>query len=113
MQSVEYKVKGRNRSMIKGRNRGRLEIFYSIIDVARSDIGKTRIMYGAVLSYEQITIYLKELMDLGLLQTMESDGNTVYRATEKGRAFLEHYDRLAMLVVGSDKESHDYYSKKD
>lgn len=113
MQSTEYKpMKNRNRGMIKGRNRSRLEIFYSIIDVARSDIGKTRIMYGAVLSYEQMTDYLAELTDLGFIQPIESEGSMMYRATEKGRAFMEQYDRLAMLVANvSDRETYGRYDK--
>lgn len=113
MQSTEYRsMKNRNRGMIKGRNRSRLEIFYSIIDVARSDIGKTRIMYGAVLSYEQMTDYLAELTDLGFIQPVESEGSVMYRATEKGRAFMEQYDRLAILVAsGSNGETHSRYDK--
>lgn len=113
MQSAEYKqTRNRNRGMIKGRNRSRFEIFYSIIDVARSDIGKTRIMYGAVLSYEQMTEYLAELTELGFIQPIESEGSVMYRATEKGRAFMEQYDRLAMLVAnGSDRETYGRYDK--
>lgn len=93
----------------KGKNRGRLEIMYSIIEAARSDMGRTRIMYKANLSYEQLVYYLGELMDIGLIQAFESEGSTRYRATEKGREFILQFDRLAELVVADSKR--EVYSR--
>jgi predicted transcriptional regulator len=95
----------------KNRNRGRLEIMYSIIDIARSEVGKTRIMYGAVLSYEQLSRYLPELTVLGLIEEVSSNRNTMFRATEKGRAFLQQYDRLAEIANGSENETYNLYQK--
>ena len=96
----------------KNRNRGRLEIMYSIIDIARSDVGKTRIMYGAVLSYEQLSRYLPELTTIGLIEEVGTNRSTMYRATEKGRAFLQQYDRLAELAAGdAERETHNLYQK--
>lgn len=94
---------------VKNRNRGRLEIMYSIIDITRSEVGKTRIMYGAVLSYEQLSRYLPELHALGLIEEASSSRNTTYRATEKGRAFLQQYDRLAEIASGSESETYNLY----
>jgi predicted transcriptional regulator len=95
----------------KNRNRGRLEIMYSIIDIAKSEVGKTRIMYGAVLSYDQLSRYLPELTVLGLIEEVSSKRNTMFRATEKGRAFLQQYDRLAEIASGSENETYNLYQQ--
>lgn len=51
-------------------------------------------MYKANLSYEQVHLYLGELIGKRLIEQDVSPDGVVYRTTEKGREFLLHYTRL-------------------
>jgi predicted transcriptional regulator len=75
-------------------NRGKIQIMGDVLVLATSGIKKTHIMYKANLSYEQVHLYLSELMKKRLVtQDVSSDG-VIYRTTEKGREFLVHYTHL-------------------
>ena len=74
--------------------RSRTEIMCDILQSARSDgngAGKTKIMYNAFLSYNQLKEYLTILIDNGLLQY--DIGNQRFRITEKGLSFLNYATR--------------------
>jgi predicted transcriptional regulator len=81
------------------RYRSRTEIIQDILNIATSDgngAGKTKIMYGAFLSYNQIKEYLTILTDNGLL---EHDPYTQrFRITEKGLTFLKLCDQIGDLT---------------
>jgi predicted transcriptional regulator len=81
-------------------NRGKIEIMADILGLSTVGIKKTHIMYRANLSYEQISYYLSELQSHGLLEQVVEDDLPVYRTTEKGRAFLHHFSRMAELING-------------
>ena len=71
-------------------NRGRTEIVDSILDAAnKGGETKTRIMYFAFLSYNQLNEYLSVLIDNNLIEY--SDGNQTYKTTEKGLNYLKMY----------------------
>ena len=79
-------------------NRGKIQIMGDVLALASSGIKKTHIMYKANLSYEQVHLYLTEMMEKGLvMQDVSSDG-VIYRATEMGREFLVHYTHLAEFI---------------
>jgi predicted transcriptional regulator len=79
-------------------NRGKIQIMGDVLTLATSGIKKTHIMYKANLSYEQVHLYLSEMIGKGLvIQDVSAEG-VVYRATEKGREFLLHYTRLAEFI---------------
>ena len=65
-----------------------------VLALATSGIKKTHIMYKANLSYEQVHIYLTELIGRRLIGQDVSQDGVVYRTTEKGREFLKQYTRL-------------------
>lgn len=65
-----------------------------VLGLATSGIRKTHIMYRANLSYEQVHMYLSELIERGLLEQHTTDEGVVYRATERGREFLYFYAKL-------------------
>ena len=78
------------------RNRTRVEIVSSILDVAGKGALKTHIMYKANLSHRQLERYLAFLEDNGLIEkTADSDGTRMYQATEKGILFLKDYSRIS------------------
>ena len=69
-----------------------------VLALGTSGIRKTHIMYKANLSYEQVHLYLGELIGKRLIQQDVSPDGVVYRTTEKGREFLLHYTRVVELL---------------
>ena len=66
-----------------------------VLELATSGIKKYRLMYGANLSYEQAHLYVRDLIRKRLIiQVVSSDDGIVYRTTERGREFLQHYRHL-------------------
>jgi predicted transcriptional regulator len=80
-------------------NRGKIQIMGDVLALGTSGIKKTHIMYRANLSYEQVHLYLGELISKRLIaQDVSSPDGIVYRTTEKGREFLQYYTRLTEFL---------------
>src|SRR5215212_8159548 len=79
-------------------NRGKIQIMGDVLALGTSGIKKTHIMYRANLSYEQVHLYLGELIGKRLITQDVSPEGVVYRTTEKGREFLLHYTRLVEFL---------------
>jgi predicted transcriptional regulator len=79
-------------------NRGKIEIMADIVDLCKAGIRKTHIMYKGNLSYEQINRYLYELLEKELITQNLDDGVLTYRATEKGRSFLQYYQMMQSIL---------------
>src|SRR5438045_1958971 len=77
--------------------RSRTEIIALILEAATNGATKTRLMYGAFLSYAQIQEYLAFLQEKGLL--MYEIGVQHYKLTEKGLHFIRAYDKISELVA--------------
>jgi predicted transcriptional regulator len=85
-------------------NRGKIQIMGDVLALATSGIKKTHIMYRANLSYEQVYLYLGELIGKKLIaQDVSADG-VVYRTTEKGRKFLLYYTHLVEFLEEEKEE---------
>ena len=79
-----------------------------ILRLSREGISKTRIGYMANLSYEQTSRYLAELQAAGLI---EGTRNRIYRATRKGRLFLEAYEEMKLMMYDKNLPASDkWYS---
>jgi predicted transcriptional regulator len=50
--------------------------------------GPTRILYSANLSYDRLMKHLGQLKELGLVEEERSGGESVYKLSDKGRAFV-------------------------
>ncbi|MFL6478209.1 MAG: winged helix-turn-helix domain-containing protein [Nitrososphaera sp.] len=86
-------------------NRGKIQIMGDVLALGTSGIKKTHIMYRANLSYEQVHLYLGELIGKRLITQAVSPEGVIYRTTEKGREFLLHYTRLVeFLEEGATQE---------
>jgi predicted transcriptional regulator len=85
-------------------NRGKIQIMGDVLALGTSGIRKTHIMYKANLSYEQVHLYLGELIGKRLIQQDVSPDGVVYRTTEKGREFLLHYTRVVELLEEEEEE---------
>ncbi|MDF2727117.1 MAG: hypothetical protein K0S84_660 [Nitrososphaera sp.] len=79
-------------------NRGKIQIMGDVLGLATSGIKKTHIMYRANLSYEQVHLYLGELIEKRLIAQDVSPDGVVYRTTTKGREFLLYYTRLVEFL---------------
>ena len=87
-------------------NRGKIQIMGDVLALGTSGIKKTHIMYKANLSYEQVHLYLGELIAKRLIvqdASSPSEG-VVYRTTEKGREFLQYYTRLTECLEEEEGE---------
>jgi predicted transcriptional regulator len=56
--------------------------------------GPTRILYGANLSYDRLMKHLGQLKELGLVVEERFDGESVYKLTDKGRAFVLEFIKV-------------------
>jgi len=72
-----------------------------IVDLCKAGIRKTHIMYKGNLSYEEINRYLYELLEKELIIQNLDDGVLTYRATEKGRSFLQYYNLMLGTLDGN------------
>lgn len=70
--------------------RNQYDIAAEIIQVAEEGINKTKIMYAANLSYEQLQVYLNRMLSGGLL-VLETGK---YKPTEDAKIWLKRYQDL-------------------
>ena len=76
--------------------RGRTEIVSNILDAANGKATKTKIMYSAFLSYNQLKDYLSVLIENNLIECLE--GTQTYKTTEKGLNFLKMNNQIGELL---------------
>ena len=77
-------------------NRSRTEIVAMILDVANGGETKTKIMYFAFLSYNQLNEYLSVLIENNLIEYL--DGTKTFKTTEKGLNFLKMHNEIEELL---------------
>jgi predicted transcriptional regulator len=92
---------GTVKSMMK--NRSRNDLIASILgNISRGRATRTRIMYGAFLSYTQLDKYLSLLLERNLIEYQQyeqsssssSSSSHYFKATERGLHFLRVYSQL-------------------
>ncbi|HEX5186424.1 MAG TPA: winged helix-turn-helix domain-containing protein [Nitrososphaeraceae archaeon] len=76
--------------------RSRTEIVARILDAANGGTTKTKIMYNAYLSYNQLREYLTMLIENDLIEYLV--GNKLFRTTEKGLNLLKIYNEMTELL---------------
>jgi predicted transcriptional regulator len=93
-----------------GNYRGRLDIIADILNVASRDAKKTQIMYQANLSYKVLQRYLEEVASAQLI--CFEDVKQCYTLTEKGRKFLEAYEKYSRTNKTMEKKLNDVATKR-
>jgi len=86
------------------KNRSRTEIVSNILDAANGGATKTKIMYKAFLSYNQLKENLSVLIENNLIEYLE--GTKTFKTTEKGLNLLKMQNEMAELLqitIGNDK----------
>ena len=82
-------------------NRSRTEIVGNILDAANGGATKTKIMYTAFLSYNQLKEYLFILIENNLIEYL--DGTRTFNTTEKGLNFLKMHNEIGELLQNTIK----------
>ena len=67
-----------------------------ILDAANKETTKTKIMYNAYLSYNQLKEFLSILIENNLLVYLEE--TQTYKTTEKGLHFLRMHNAIGELL---------------
>ena len=88
--------------------RSRTDIVAQILETANntdngsgsSGANKTKIMYGAYLSYAQLKEYIGVMLESGLLE-QDPTNNQLYKTTQKGWQFLKLYNSIGELANSS------------
>ena len=81
--------------------RSRTEIVSNILDAANGGATKTKIMYKAFLSYNQLKEYLSLLIENNLLEYR--DGAQIFKTTEKGLNLLKMHNEMGELLYTTVK----------
>ena len=77
-------------------NRSKTELVAMILDPANGGTTKTKIMYFAFLSYNQLNEYLSVLIENNLIEYL--DGTKTFKTTEKGLNYLKMYNEIRKLL---------------
>jgi predicted transcriptional regulator len=83
-------------------NRSRTEIVGNILDAANGGASKTKIMYTAFLSYNQLKEYISMLIENNLIEYL--DGVRKFKTTEKGLNFLKMHNEIGELLQTTIKK---------
>ena len=78
------------------KNRSRTELVSMILEAANGGATKTKIMYNAFLSYNQLKDYLSVLIQNNLLEYLE--GTRTFKTTEKGLNLLKIHNEMSELL---------------
>jgi len=82
-----------------GKNRDRVSIVAAILEVAASGASKTRIMFGANLSFKLLEKYLDVVLDAGFVVVEGAR----FKLTERGYVFLKRYKAHHEHYVGAQQ----------
>ena len=77
-------------------NKSRTEKVGNILDAANGGASKTKIMYTAFLSYNQLKEYISMLIENNLIEYL--DGVHKFKTTEKGLNFLKMHNEIGELL---------------
>jgi len=81
----------------KSKYRSKVRIVNDILKVIVScggEAGPTKILYGANLSHDRLTKYLKEMMEKDLIEEVKHGSRVKYKITNKGFLFLKEFKRI-------------------
>jgi len=85
--------------MSSKRRRSRLEVSAKILEVLANETStKIDLMYKARLSFQQVTVFLKYLLEREFIKEVKIGQKSAYEITEKGGFFLDYYSKLQELT---------------
>jgi len=82
--------------------RNHQQIVYDVLTITyesnRSGIKTTSLLTKANLSHSRLEKFVKKLTGAGLVNKIEYDGKNTFVITEKGRLFIDQYNRFQELT---------------
>src|SRR5438046_10734430 len=87
--------------------RSRTDIIAIILQAVINGATKTRIMYGAYLSYAQVKEYVSFMIEKDLIRYEE--GSAIYKLTQKGVQLLHVYEDIGDMIIVSDRRHEPTY----
>ena len=81
--------------------RDKLAILLDMLQVCRTPVKKTHILYKANINFYQLTRYLNLLSAVGMIETVKSPFNG-YRITEKGSQLINMFERADDRLLCKD-----------
>ena len=81
--------------------RSRTEIVGNILNAANGGTSKTKMMYKAYISYNQLKEYLTILIENNLIEHI--DGSQTFKTTEKGLNYLKMHNEIGELLLTTIK----------
>ena len=87
-------------------NRSRTEIVAMILEATNGGETKTKIMYFAFLSYNQVKEYLSVLIENNLIEYL--DGDNKFKTTEKGLFFLKMHNEMGELLQSTTNKTNQF-----
>ena len=91
-------------------NRSTFEIAAAILKAAQNKETKTRLTYGACVSFKQLCKYLDFLIAQQMIEYVSEDGT--YRTTKSGIIFLRNYEQMSAIMLGKHEKSYDTTHKE-
>jgi predicted transcriptional regulator len=96
--NVTNPLESMHRTIARPRSRCWTEISAAILYSARDGpVTRTKIMYRAFLSYEQIQCYISDLMTGELIEPID-ESQRLFSTTSKGYEFLRVYEKVQELI---------------
>ena len=86
-------------------NRSRTEIVAMILNAANGGETKTKIMYTAFLSYNQVKEYLSILIENNLIEYL--DGTNKFKTTGKGLNLLKMHNEIGELLTQTNMDNNN------
>ncbi len=83
-------------------NRNTFDIYSAILNSAKNGQTKTRLTYGAFVSFRQLCNYLEDLERKQFIEYVPE--HKLYRTTGNGVKFLEQYRKLLATIVEEEGE---------
>jgi len=80
------------------RRRWGIDIIACILRAARNGVKKTDLMIQCNLSFAQLKNYLSVVLKKGLVVVEKDGSHLLFRTSNRGKAFLESYDNLEVLI---------------
>lgn len=81
----------------KSVKRDKFAIMLNILNLARTPIKRTQILYRANINFYQLTRYLDLLIKVGMIEEKDSPTRN-YRTTEKGLEFIKMFEPKAEII---------------
>jgi predicted transcriptional regulator len=82
-------------------HRARFDIIADILTASGGGVRKTFLMYQCNLSFSQLKVYSRFLLNRGLMRLVGDGGSdpSLFEVTDKGREFLRAYKGLVALMT--------------